>query len=351
MSTHLASGIQWSGDYIRSVYETDERTVLVEAGTRLKNSRSLVDAGLIYREVVSDNRMYGAHLFIDKDMTRGHLRGSVGVEAVTPQRRLNANYYLPLSGWKDSDDTLTLGDEYDATKYTFQERAAAGVDLSLEEVFVSYPGLTGKVTYSRWFGDHVDMLGQESEFLAAPQALDVSMAWNPLQALKFSVGNTFKQGNSDLRVLSELTFDLSRTIDEQLKPGSVHRGVNQITRAQRHQFANRNPEMVLEYRAVKNPGPTRVAVMSVNGFRRQEVDTNEHVRVVARVINPINGQPVQGVPIAWDYYRSGASEDEGKNDQAGVTRIKSTVQTDAQGEAYIVLTSKIGGEVRVQAVL
>ena len=351
INASLDGGVKWTGDYIQPIYETEDMSWLVEAGTRLKNKRALFDIGLIYRHVVTDDSMLGLNLFFDQDLTRGHTRVSFGAEAVSPGRRLNANYYMPVSSWQDSDESVTLNNLYDLDKYSIKERVASGFDFSLEETLSSFPSVSGKITYARWFGDHVDVLGQQTEFLASPQTLDLSLGWNPLQALKFSAGQTFKPGKNDTRFLAEMTFDLSRPLAAQLLSSNDGVLASSITKTERHQFVNRNTDLVLEYQAVKIPGSSNVISTSAGGYDKREATTDEQVKVVAKVLNPANGKPVAGVPVVWDYYRAGEGVQAADNSRRGVKHIESSVRTDSNGEAYIILTSEIGGEVRVQAVL
>ena len=63
----------------------------------------LMLALVIGRSLTQSSSFYGLNAFYDYDLTAKHQRGSVGAEYANHFMMFNANYYFPLSSWKDSD--------------------------------------------------------------------------------------------------------------------------------------------------------------------------------------------------------------------------------------------------------
>ena len=285
LATHLDSGMQWMGDYIRPIHESQNKVWLIETGTRLKNSRQLINAGLVYRQMTQDSRQLGANLFIDKDMTRGHTRASLGIETIEQARRFSVNYYFPLNSWSESDEAFLQARPDKIKRYQFMERVVSQVDLSIEDKLTFYPNVVGKLTYSRSFGNSVDLSGKENEFLSSPQSFDMSLAWMPLPAVSFSAGQRFKKGTNDARLLIEFTFNLTQSIASQFKSG-FDRGSNaQFARTKRYAFTNRNAEITLEYES-RNKASVKTGVQPVT-TSKVVVDSGSSVKVIGKVTEPV----------------------------------------------------------------
>ena len=87
-------------------------------------ARHTLNIGGAYRYLTVDERyLLGANLFYDHQWPHNHSRVSVGVDAKAENLNLAANYYYPLSGWKDS--------RRDSDGNEYEERALEGYDVEV----------------------------------------------------------------------------------------------------------------------------------------------------------------------------------------------------------------------------
>ncbi len=100
--------------------------------------RTTANLGLGYRYLTPDEKwLYGVNAFYDHEFPYDHQRASVGVEAESSLYRVGANYYLGLSGWRNSRTYI-------------QEKALNGADLELAGRLESFPQLEMAVRGSYW---------------------------------------------------------------------------------------------------------------------------------------------------------------------------------------------------------
>lgn len=121
-----------AGDFLYPIYDSERTAVFTQIGLRtMTGDRVIGNFGLGQRFFPAESFALGYNVFLDQDFSRNHTRGGVGVEGWYDWVRLSANYYTPLSGWRDSKD-------YDHR--LVEERPAEGYDARL----------TGYLPFYQW---------------------------------------------------------------------------------------------------------------------------------------------------------------------------------------------------------
>lgn len=232
----------YSLDYFFPWIDDENYTLFTQASLHRWNERDLLNAGFGYRYSLQNNKVVGGNLFFDQDMTRQHNRLGIGVEAWSERVRSSANYYLPLSGWKSSQDHQL---NPDPVRYKLYERAARGWDINVEAL-IAQP-LSAKITWFQWFGDKVDVLGYRNKVASNPYGLTFGLKWQPLPLFGFSLDNTLMNDKSnDIKLGLNLTWDFNATLQQQLDP---ERGRAMATSPlSRNEFVTRNNNIVLNYK-------------------------------------------------------------------------------------------------------
>ncbi len=133
-----------SGDFFYPFYDSPFTSFFTQASLRtMSGDRVIGNFGLGQRFFPADNFALGYNLFLDQDFSRSHTRGGAGLEAWYDWLRLSANYYTPLSDWKDSKD-------YDAR--LVEERPAEGFDARLTGYLPFYRSLALTGALEKWRG-------------------------------------------------------------------------------------------------------------------------------------------------------------------------------------------------------
>ncbi|ORJ19444.1 hypothetical protein BS639_19935, partial [Rouxiella silvae] len=190
----------------------------------------------------NDNLVLGTNAFFDQDITRGHSRLGLGLEAWGERVRSSLNYYLPLSGWKQSNDTQFNSDPL---HYGLYERAARGWDINFEALL--FRPLSVKLTGFHWYGKEVDVLGTRSRVSADPYGLTLGFNWQPVSLLGFTLEDTLLTGQpNDLKVGMNFSWNFNESLQQQVDP---ERGkAMSALSLSRHDFVTRNNNIVLQYK-------------------------------------------------------------------------------------------------------
>lgn len=85
---------------IDALHLDQDRALLLQLGGHNQNHRPTINAGVVARSAAGASLILGGNAFLDYEVGKRHLRGSLGAEAVAPQFTLYGNVYAPLSGWK-----------------------------------------------------------------------------------------------------------------------------------------------------------------------------------------------------------------------------------------------------------
>lgn len=183
--------------------------------------------------------MLGWNLFFDNDFTRSHQRGGAGLEAQYDWLYLAANYYAPLSDWKDS---------YDFDGNFVEERAAEGWDARVKAYLPFYRNLALTGAYSQWYGDNVAMYGSSDEREQDPRVWSYGLEYTPVPILSvFLNQHSTEHGNTDTDFGLQFTYRFGVPWEEQLKHDNVAK--LRTVSGSKHEFVSRENRIILEYRA------------------------------------------------------------------------------------------------------
>nr|WP_258687101.1 ZirU family protein [Pseudomonas laurylsulfatiphila] len=200
--------------------------------------------------------MLGANAFVDQDFTRSHTRAGVGVEAWTEQTRLAANAYVPVSGWKKSDQHHLNTDPEFSDLY---ERPASGWDARAEIALPGAPKLAGTAKYFQWKGDGVDTFG-DGRLARDPKGYSIGAKWQPIPLVGFTAEHQqVHGGDGQWQVGASLTWSFDTDLEKQLNPSNAT-ALKPLAQA-RKDFVSREYNVVLDYKQ-KEKAPTEPFVFA-----------------------------------------------------------------------------------------
>lgn len=215
-------------------YENDEITVFSQLGVHSQDTRTIGNIGTGIRF----DRIYwlwGVNVFLDQDISRAHTRGAVGAELWADNLKFAANYYRPLSGWKDSKDF----DDY-------LERPAEGFDVRMQGYLPAYPQLGASAVYEQYFGDEVALFGKDN-LQKNPYAVTLGIDYTPISLLTLKISHKQGQsGKSENNAELQLNYQLGTPLKMQLDPDAVIAA--RSLKGSRHDLVDRNYDIVLEYK-------------------------------------------------------------------------------------------------------
>ncbi|VFS47350.1 inverse autotransporter beta domain-containing protein [Budvicia aquatica] len=223
-----------SGSLLSPWYDTDSMLIFSQVGIHGQDGRTIGNLGVGVRFDEGD-WMWGGNTFLDQDISRNHTRGGVGGELWTDNLKFAANYYHPLSSWKDSKDF----DDY-------LERPAEGYDVRAQGYLPSYPHLGASVVYEQYFGDEVALFGKEN-LQEDPHAVTVGVDYTPVPLVTLKLSHKEGQnGKNEEKADLVLSYQLGTSLDKQLDPEQV--AVARSLRGSRYDMVDRNYDIVLEYK-------------------------------------------------------------------------------------------------------
>ena len=189
------------------------------------------------------NLMLGWNIFFDNDFSRSHQRGGAGVEAQYDWFHLAANYYAPLSDWKDSRD-------FDGN--FIEERPARGWDARARAYLPFYRNVALTGAFSQWYGDHVAMYGSVDDLEKDPRVWSYGVEYTPIPLLSaFARQRSTERGKTDTEFGLQFTWHFGMPWEEQTSHAKV--AELRTVSGSRHEFVDRENRIILEYRA-KNSG-------------------------------------------------------------------------------------------------
>ncbi|WP_145525966.1 inverse autotransporter beta domain-containing protein [Yersinia rohdei] len=215
-------------------YENDDLIAFSQVGIHRQDDRTIGNLGVGVR-LDRGNWMWGLNSFIDQDLSRNHTRGGVGGELWMDNAKLAANYYHPVSGWKDSKDF----DDY-------LERPASGFDVRAQGYLPAHPQLGASVVYEKYYGDEVALFGKEN-LQSDPHAVTLGVDYTPVPLLTLKVSHKEGQGGkSENKADLLLSYQLGTPLAKQLDPGNV--ALARSLKGSRYDLVDRNYDIVLEYK-------------------------------------------------------------------------------------------------------
>ena len=226
------------------------------------NAKSFEDLG---------NDMFGANLVIDRDLTRKHLRGSIGFEYMHNNIKIISNLYRRLSSWRDSPDF---------EKGYVEERAASGWDLFVEYWIKSKLAIKAGLTH--WLGRDISPFGDTNEknLENSPYIYELGVKYTPVPAISLEMAhqrttksnsNTYFGFNFNIPIGDNFSFS------EAFNPDALNKAIGNSILTSRSMFIERDYTMPLQYRSkpgmyyikyVNQPGPNKYLFIIEDGFHR-----------------------------------------------------------------------------------
>jgi hypothetical protein len=348
------------GDLFLPLYETPRTTMFTQIGARRIDAdedagkdRWIGNFGLGQRwfpaakdEEDAGDWMIGYNAFFDKDFTRSHRRGGVGVEVQYDWLRLTSNRYFPLSGWKDS---------YDFDRRLVEERPAGGWDARVKAYLPAYRNLALTGSYTQWYGDHVGMFGHRA-LEKDPRVWSYGIEYTPIPLVSgFLVQRSTGRGKKETEFGINFTWHFDLPWVKQISPSKVTE-MRTVSNS-RHEFVDRENRVILEYRsniAAENCGdftsaPFYCTVSLIAEFMDTSGNPMRNALVTWRVIKAQNNS--KATMTGWENRKTGLTW--GKEPEPNLTyeqlaeeRIASATHntsiTNSFGQAVMQLTDIVG---------
>ena len=300
-----------SGDFLYPIYDGEATTFFTQLGLRtMSGDRVIGNFGLGQRFFPSENVALGYNVFLDQDFSRNHTRGGAGVEAWFDWVRLSANYYTPLSGWKDSED-------YDSR--LVEERPAEGYDARLTGYLSFYRNLAVTGALEQWKGDHVGVFGTDRVAARTdPRVWSYGLEWTPVPAFSASANQRHSGRHKETQFGLTFNYHFGMDLEDQLSSSTV--AEMRTVGGSRHDFVNRQNEMILEYR--EKEGVFNIVLLWVR---------NAALNIYEFKVTDGFGRPVSGQAVR-------VSVDQGVTvNQSGL------FSTDSNGHIQVTLTNVPAG--------
>lgn len=193
------------------------------------------NAGLGQRWIAGNWRV-GYNAFVDDVLTDHQQRGSLGAEAWGEYLRFSANYYHPLSGWRNRNSTS-------------QMRMARGYDITTQGYLPFYRQLGVSLSYEQYLGNHIDLFNSGNA-TANPTAVSLGVNYTPVPL--FTLSASHKEGDggeSQDQFALKMNYRIGVALSQQLSASNVA-AAKSLT-GSRYDQVNRNNSPVMEFRQRK----------------------------------------------------------------------------------------------------
>ncbi|MDU4746303.1 hypothetical protein FHW04_002667 [Pantoea sp. AN62] len=182
------------------------------------------------------NWLLGYNGFLDRVFSSGLQRASLGTEAWSDNLRLSANYYMPLSGWKN------LGDSQ-------QQRMARGYDITSQTYLPFYRQLGVSVSYQQYLGENVDLFNSGNRY-HNPSAMSFGLSYTPVPLVTLSATHkTSSAGETQDQLGLKLNYRFGVALRRQLDASNVDEA--RSLRGSRYDIVTRSDTPVLSFRQRK----------------------------------------------------------------------------------------------------
>lgn len=215
----------------------DEESLLTFSQLGLHDtSNGLVGSAGLGQRWEAGNWLLGYNGFVDRIFSSGLQRASVGTEAWSDSVRLSANYYQPLSGWKNLSRSQ-------------QQRMARGYDITSQSYLPFYRQLGVSVSYQQYLGENVDLFNSGNRY-HNPSAMSFGLSYTPVPLVTLSASHkTSSAGESQDQLGLKLNYRFGVALSRQLDAGNVAEAHS--LRGSRYDTVTRNNTPVLAFRQRK----------------------------------------------------------------------------------------------------
>lgn len=234
LSVQPGPNLQFSGDMLHPLLETDDHLTFTQFGMRRQDKRTIANLGFGQR-FAFDKWLLGYNAFYDAQISgNSHQRLGVGGELWSDNLKLAANGYYRLSDWKAS---RLLTD--------YNERLANGYDLRAESWLPALPQVGGKLTWEHYFGNEVALFNRDQR-QKNPTALTVGLNYTPFPLL--NIGLEHSRGRQDVNE-TRMKFDINYRFNTPLRQHFDTEAVRQqrTLAGKRRDLVDRNNNLVFDY--------------------------------------------------------------------------------------------------------
>lgn len=223
------------GDLFSALADENSMLTFSQLGVHDTDDGVVGNAGLGQRWDAG-NWLLGYNGFVDRVFSNGLQRASLGTEAWSDNLRLSANYYMPLSGWKN------LGDSQ-------QQRMARGYDITSQSYLPFYRQLGVSVSYQQYLGENVDLFNSGNRY-HNPSAMAFGLSYTPVPLVTLSATHkTSSAGESQDQLGLKLNYRFGVALSRQLDASNVAEA--RSLRGSRYDIVTRSDTPVLSFRQRK----------------------------------------------------------------------------------------------------
>lgn len=193
------------------------------------------NAGLGQRWIAGSWRL-GYNAFVDDLIDSSQQRGSLGAEAWGEYLRFSANYYQPLSGWRNRSSTS-------------QMRMARGYDITTRGYLPFYRQLGVSLSYEQYLGQNVDLFNSGTQ-MTNPAAVSFGVNYTPVPL--FTLSALHKEGDggeSQDQFALKMNYRIGVALSKQLSADNV--AAAQSLSGSRYDSVDRNNSPVMAFRQRK----------------------------------------------------------------------------------------------------
>ncbi len=193
------------------------------------------NAGLGQRLVAGSWRL-GYNAFVDQLFESNQQRGSLGAEAWGDYLRFSANYYQPLSGWRDRTHESEM-------------RMARGYDITTQGYLPFYRQLGMSLSYEQYLGNNVDLFNSGT-LGSNPSAIELGVSYTPVPLFTVTASHkTADTGETQDQFGLKMNYQIGVALSKQLSADNV--AAARSLSGSRYDTVNRNNSPVMEFRQRK----------------------------------------------------------------------------------------------------
>lgn len=181
----------------------------------------------------NDQWLFGYNAFLDQLFTHNQQRGSLGTELWSHFLRFSANYYTPLSGWKNISASQS-------------QRMARGYDITSQGYLPFYQQLGVTVSWQQYLGQGIDIFN-DGNYYNNPRSMSVGVTYTPIPLVTVSASHKEGSGGTSQDVFGlNLNYHFGQSLSQQLSPYAVAEARSLF--GSRYDVVTRNNLPVMSYR-------------------------------------------------------------------------------------------------------
>ncbi|WP_110875969.1 YchO/YchP family invasin [Franconibacter helveticus] len=290
-----------SGSLFTPWQDNNRYLTWTQLGVSERSDGLVGNAGVGQRWVAGD-WLLGYNTFYDSLLEENLQRAGFGAEAWGEYLRLSANYYQPLSGWREGESE------------TQEQRLARGYDVTAQAWLPFYRHINTSLSLEQYFGDRVDLFDSGTGY-HNPVAVKVGLSYTPVPLVTVSAQHKQgESGESQNNLGLRVNYRFGVPLGKQLSAAEV--ATTSSLRGSRYDRVERSGAPVVEFRQRKtlsvflatppwdlNPGETvalKLQMRSLHGIRQLSWQGDTQA---LSLTPPLNGRSADGWSIimpAWD---------------------------------------------------